>query len=326
MPFVASGSFGCIFQPAVKCTNSTRNKQLPGNAVSKIFADDEDFKSEKNLQKIVKYIDPNNTFTRPLYVTCNVDNFSNVSSSLHNCEHIDLNIKKDYSQIVYKDGGNDLIDFLSDYRGNIYKFKKILTDFECIVKGLGMLSSHNFVHLDLKPDNILYTMETGKAFLIDFGLMKESQNVFKKKYIISFDYPFYPPEFKMHLYQDNFEKFVERFLENFGYKYDINGEKHNVYAAITKYIGYTKIEQKRDLLDLQKIDDVTRFTDKIDIYSLGIVFVILYIWSGYHKIEKPTSLDAKIKSLIISMIRFNPAKRISNDELVKKYHALLKHF
>jgi hypothetical protein len=72
-------------------------------------------------------------------------------------------------------------------------------------------------------------------------------------------------------------------------------------------------------------------TDKIDIFSLGIVILEIYIWSGlYDKIfEKKTQaykLNLAVVQVIKSMIRLNVSKRTDIATLLVNYKTLLKQF
>ena len=309
--FIAEGTYGCVFSPPLKCDTEPK-VPFPSNAVSKLFGKTKDYYSEKEIQEIIKLIDPQNKFTRPQYGTCDVSRFDQ-EDDVADCKHIEL-YDKVYKQLVYKDGGNDMSDFIRTTPSKS-KYVTLLKHFEPIVTGLKVLADNQYVHLDIKPDNILYNMKS--VFLIDFGLMTRISKVYEKKYIVDHDYPFYPPEFKMSIYKDNHEKFIERFVQNFAHKYLINDNSYNLYTEIIKSIGYSIEEQKTDFKNLSKLDLATSHDcrEKIDVYSLGIVFLMIYIWSGVPQ--------NKFRGLIKSMIYFNPIKRITISDAIKEYHKMI---
>ena len=75
-----------------------------------------------------------------------------------------------------------------------------------------------------------------------------------------------------------------------------------------------------DIENLSKLSlrDLNLYADKTDIYSIGIVLLLFYIWSGANSKKK----NEKIKDLIKQMVRFNPQKRIAIDDLIKEYAKL----
>lgn len=326
MPFIASGSYGCIFQPAVSCTYPTK-KSFKNNIVSKIFSDNDNFNEEKIIQKKIELIDPEHKFTIPFLGNCEITKFKN-SNAADKCEHVDLKNTSKYNQLLYKYGGDDIDQLITTKKGTIIKFKKILVLLQPVIHGIKKLLDKNYVHLDIKPDNMLYNNKS--VYLIDFGLMSYRKDIFQYKHILEHNYPYYPPEFKMYIYKNkSFNKFLVRFMENFSYKFKINDNKTDIYSIIKYNIDYTKDLQETDFINLNKlsIQDLQSYTDKIDIYSLGIVLLLLYSWSGFieskSKNKKNNIIKEKIKSIIRSMIRFNPQARINIVDLIKDYDDLI---
>lgn len=328
MPFVAAGTYGCVYEPAIPCKkgsakdSASRSRQK--DAVSKVFGEHNDFYKEKNLQKVVISIDPKNKFTRPYYGDCEVD-MTNQLDALK-CKHVDLNTTTMYKQIIYKNGGNDLKNLLRTEGGDYIKLRKVLKGFLPIVKGLHLLSKHGYSHLDLKPDNILCNLtqsenKSAVLYLIDFGLMTELDNIFNKRksFILEHDYVVYPPEFKMYIskaYKSGYD-FIESFMDNFSVQYKVSDfGRVDAYKVMTEWINYSRQEQEDDLKDLSKVSDFKKYANKIDIYSLGIILLLLFVWSRSNSI--------KFAELIKSMIRFSPKKRIGNAALVKDFKTVLK--
>jgi serine/threonine protein kinase len=322
MPFIASGSFGCVFGPPLKCDNNVAKSQKT-RLISKVFNDDSDFKDEKDIQKKIEKIDPEHKFTIPYYGDCTVTKIRK-SNAADKCEHIDMDTKKTYKQLLYQFGGKDFVDFMGSRKGSIASFKKILIPFHPVIKGLKIISDQNMVHLDIKPDNILHYKNS--VFLIDFGLMMEKNKVFNQKHILDHDYPFYPPEFKMYVYKNNsFNKFFERFFSNFKYKYIINSQREDIYHIITNQIGYTREEQEKDFIELANISKSSskNFTGKIDVYSIGIVLAMLYSWSKFNDAKQNSKIKEMTQNLIKGMICFDPVKRFDINELCNKYDELI---
>lgn len=318
MTYIESGAYGCIFTPPLKCSNKTKLK-YPKNTVSKVFSSDESFKDEKNIQKIIDKIDPDHKFTLEYFGSCDV-NIDNVKiSNVKDCKHINASKKKTYKELIYSFGGIDLSDVLAREKGTPAKFNSILKSFKALIEGLKLIINKKYLHVDIKPENIL--LHDKRIYLIDFGLMTKIDDIYEKEYILTHDYPYYPPEFKYIIYKN---KFVSKFLKNFEYKILINNNRINIYKALIEYLDYTIDEQLEDIKNLTKLSlrKLKLYSDKIDIYSIGIVLLLFYIWSDSHKNSSNSVNSKKVKDLIKQMIRFDPEKRISPDNLIKEYQSL----
>ena len=83
-------------------------------------------------------------------------------------------------------------------------FNKLILAFSELLLGIIKMNKNNYVHLDIKPDNILYNSELNKLSIIDFGLSfkiessKNKLNSDKKGKILNHNYPYFPPEFKIY--------------------------------------------------------------------------------------------------------------------------------
>ena len=83
---------------------------------------------------------------------------------------------------------------------------------------------------------------------------------------------------------------------------------------MAKTLDYSIEEQRDDIIMLSKLKNPLAYTNKIDIYSLGIVFLIMYLWNA-RAFEKYKGF----KKIIKSMICFNPRARISHVPLVSNF-------
>jgi len=320
MPFVASGTYGCVFSPALQCANKKEEekKKKQKDTVSKVFRNQVSFEAEKKLESIIEIIDPKRTFTRPVYDNCAiVVNKKNASQHYEKCEHIHMEGQNPkYSQLVYKDGGNDLSNILSHKMTEI-QFKKLIKTIEPLILGIKKIHKHGYVHLDIKPGNILHDFK--KSYLIDFGLMTLTTKTYQKTHYLSYDYPYYPPEFKAAIGQSkgqSYEEFVSKFLLNFKYS------SHVTHSAFEEYLNYTILEQKKDLQALYKASNIETYTDKIDIYSLGVVLMSIYVY-GYNLNFK--IIPTEFTKIIKGMVCFNPKKRLSIEDALRDYHRMVLH-
>lgn len=254
MVLIGEGTYGKVYRPPLPC----KGQQIRGKLVGKVFEDDEEFKTQVGIAKRIERINSAHIFSVPMYETC-----------------------PENLQILYKDGGMDLYDYIHEPKNNSSKFMLIMKNMKFMIKGLQVLIDNELIHQDIKLENLVFNGH--KLYLIDFGLMTTFAKVYKQKEFLKFDYLPFPPEYKYSLYGNKFKNIFLNHLKT-----------HRIFRLIKKiYPSY--------LEDLKAVDstDVT----KIDVYSLGIVLLQLYHWYG--------KKNTKVEELIIGMIRFDPKKRWS---------------
>ena len=330
MPLIGEGNYGCVFKPYIKCKNehkigSSKTKvKTPNNAkVGKVFVDNLEFNNEKEIQEIIAKIDPKNEFTVPLYEDCNVNSFKD-SNSADKCMLINTKIKTNYYQLIYRDGGVSFKDLLK-LPGSPTKFLILLSKLKPILLGIEKLNNARYVHQDIKPPNILF--DTHKISLIDFGIMTHVNQIYNQDnmYVLRYNYPYYPPEYKLFVYKKNtFPVFYRNFLENFDFIFNIGGKQVDLLHNISS-LGIN-IETELQALYSKKFDNHVYSTDKIDIYSLGIVLLEFFIWSGIFNKDYKDYKNENIKNMIIEfikgMIHFNIDERYDFKTLIKQYDNL----
>lgn len=311
MPLIGEGSYGCIFKPIVTCKHE---KKLPRDTIGKVFIDYSEFDIEKTIQEKIKVIDPKNEFTLPLYDVCDIKKFSQ-HDNVEKCTLISNNNDKinEYPQLIYKYGGIDLKNIIKNDLGNVKKFMDLFVKFRPIFVGIKKMINANYIHQDIKPPNILYNKKTKKIYLIDFGILTYSQDIYKhnNSYVLKYDYPYYPPEYKLFVNnKDSFIKYYNKVLKNFHFDFVIGNKHIDLLRIIYEDIGVDVVD------DLKKVYDNPKNIfnpSKIDLYSLGIVILELFIWSGLYNKKKTNTinkeLQSKMKVFLKGLIRFNSLER-----------------
>lgn len=262
MGIIGEGSYGKVYRPPIPCDT---NKKM-SKTVGKVFHDNDDYQTELRKMKMVKSLNANSKFTIPMYETC-----------------------KENLEIIYADGGQDLYQYLEHHKRT--EFLSILKCMRYLCDGLKLLVNSKYVHQDIKLENIVYNGD--RMYLIDFGLMTKTTQIYKEAKFLEYDYPPFPPEYKHYAFGANF----------------LNNNKFEIPTIIKSYYK----DYKADLADLIKHPSYP--TDKIDTYSLGIVIAQLYHWSR----KKNTDIE----ELICGMICFNPSKRWDIDRVCLWFTNLL---
>jgi len=334
--YLGRGTTGCIFKPHLKCITLSNQK----NSIGKVFNDTDDYDNELQMARIMARIDPKGAFSIPFINNCEGVSYIRHNDEVSKCKLMnsqDTNAKlRDYNQIIYKYGGTSLLDLMTkpNSTGTISRFIKLFTRFEPILQGIKKFNNRrrdsnapNVVHFDIKPHNILSLRS--KLYLIDFGLLSTHEEIYSKNttHILASDYPWYPPEFKAYLFPPtaDFNKLFNRVQDNF--------LKVEPYLA-TAVTSTLKMNPKQDLQAFYNAKvpkkDYIHYANKIDVYSLGIVLLQLYLWSGYHKrnYSRPSKYSVardQIKELIKGMIAFDPRQRLSIEQVLQRHKSITQH-
>jgi serine/threonine protein kinase len=297
---IGEGAYGSVYKPALKCKN--RKKEYK-DSIGKVFDNKNNAINEQTTYKSITKIDPKHKFTLPLYTNC-------------------ILIKNDKYQLIYKYGGNDLNKLLQS-KGSITKLKTFLISMGPLLEGIKKLKDNNYTHLDIKPENILYKNKI--IYLIDFGLSKRLNELYTSEndYILNHIYPYYPPEFKLANYGENFEVFYEKVKENINSYKRVSNNIINILEIIKITLNIPIKQQLYDLFNNKRFD-----ADKVDVYSIGIILLLFYIWSGLYNINsKPNTKKYKfnldIFNLIKNMINFNVNERYTIEQSIEKFKELI---
>lgn len=321
MPYLASGSYGCVFKPHLRCQDPKKEpsrRRVKRATVGKVFGKEEDFDTETRTFNLVKAIDPHDRFTLPFFGTCTTSPTMHPSDNAKECPVMAEG--STYNQIIMAYGGKSLDYFAFNMRLSPRVFKRLLPRLVPIMEGIVALKNHGQVHQDIKPDNIMF--QKGRMYLIDFGIMERATEIFQRgNTMLGADYPYFPPEYKLFdggRYQSA-DRFIARFLDNFTFSIKIAGTHANIPALIDELLG---VDLTKDLQELHASPSFD--PKKIDIYQLGITIFMLYAATKPKPVPKrATSIN--LRALIAGMIHPSPAKRLSPEEALRRLKDHLRH-
>lgn len=320
--FLASGSYGCVFDRPLLCEkNTNRNGAVYKGTVGKVFKHHEAAVEESDIQQIIEQIDPLGEFTIEKLRYCDVGAVV-PSDGVDDCDlHIPM---EKAAQIIYKNGGVDLHTVMTRDKASTREYIKIFRKLRPVLVGLKRLNEQGYHHLDIKPENLLWNGK--KISVVDFGLMRLSEDVFSKyeQGRLYFDYLYYPPEFKFWVYCQKtprvtgFKTFLRKYeknlyamhmTKNYELFKGISAEQQvsaffNQFVTNTK--GFKSTLNKREF---------KKFIGLTDIFSLGMTLLIMYVYM----VTNETATTVAIKDFINKLVALNPYERYSWDNTIKYY-------
>jgi len=303
---IASGGFGCIFTPELKCENSNNNEKRSPNKVSKLminkYAIDE-YKLIQKFKSILKSI-PNyedyfllNGFTlcKPNQLTKeDLINYKTKCKALKKKNITKKNINQSLDKILslnMPNGGIDVEDYIEKNEfvsSNIIKLNNSLIDL--LKNGIVPMNKMNVYHCDIKDANVLVLQETNffKTRLIDWGLSVNYRNgvgtepIPRKLYRRPFQFNV---PFSSILFNKEFIKKYQDFLSTT----DFNPDYFQIREFVINYIfiwnsirgpGHLNtINKIIKILTLKELPDIKKRTikDHVIEYDFTYYYIVEYI-------------------------------------------------
>ena len=333
--FVNSGTYGCVFNPPIKCYRKKSTATLT-DAAGKLFDDDKAFKDEYNELKRIQKLDPTHEFTVPYIGHCKVHrkDFSPSDETDKCIRHISPSRDK-YTQMIYKFGGIDLNKYYKSPSKTFIYFEDLIGLFLPLMEGIQRMVAKRVAHIDIKPENILLDVSVPKIYLIDFGLITPFNMIKYETHFLDHEYPYYPPEFKVLSLLESGNYSVTAAMDVFLMNFRFYNQSVFVKWVTSKWPNYLN-ELKRffkqfttsTLGNTQKIFEES-YVDTIDSYGLAMTMIeVLYrLMSAKQIVLKNSSkdfLNPLLTQVLFPMIHPDPLKRMTVDTAVPMLKKLLK--
>ena len=309
---INSGSYGCVFNPPLKCLDKT--VPYNPNNISKLMYTEDANTEMSEIKKVKEIVDkiPNNEkyFIVSSVTQCNPDKLSKEDLELFNSECAlftdddinDKNLNENLSKlsvINMLNGGSTLNDFWKKLFSKKNLFNKFFTIANnslivLLINGIIPLNSKRFIHNDIKADNLVMSSDH-IVRIIDWGLACEYDGKTIPEAIknrgLSFNVPF------SSIFFNSFIKLwlkteYERLKKLTKYIYKINGQKELLKIIAVNLINYT-IEKTgdghydyitkvllHDIYKLYTLNKYNRLDYTILIYNILVEYIaeVLFIF------------------------------------------------
>lgn len=185
--FLASGSYGCIYKPAIPCSDTDNETS---DSVGKVFDSEKHWRIENKNSHFLQHMDKDHSlFVYPTKTCSFPSNTAHESESEINKCRFDLLKKPKIYQSIMPNAGVTITEF---FRLNMpvggWGLSTLINLMTPIFKGIDKLIGFGSVHQDVKFDNVVADIK-GNARLIDFGLLIQSAD-------------FYDHNFLLHIYDE----------------------------------------------------------------------------------------------------------------------------
>lgn len=352
------GSSGCVFRPQIPCHNSKKKKTK--KKISKLLI----IKTkEYKIGLIIKKIPNYKKWTILWNEKCLSPSYSKLKRNTEiqkcfNSHNINTEtIPKDYKFKLYqgKYGGLTLnnyskkfitLDVFENNKLFIRKFKKIFKLLENVFYGLTILNKNKICHHDINIRNIL--INKNKSYIIDYDISLINNNSpledditknkflkerMKSEYESNRIYDIYPFEYiycnlkdRQVILEEQKNIALRQYRMDY---YELYEPIHN--KLFNEGTDNLRFEYLEDILTNKNKPNISDLISKLDVYSLGMSFLILFMdrAEGYNihiddllSLFKSKELE-NIINLIKDMVVFDYRNRIDIHTAYERYKNLI---
>ena len=326
---LASGGFGCVFKPALKCKDSTkRDKGKISKLMSVKYAKEEYSEINKIKEKLENisdyedyYLVDNFTKCTPAKLTASdLKDYKKKCTALQKDDITTENINKSLNKLTVLNmpyGGLPIDEFISE-KGSFTNFLKLNNSLiDLLLNGIIPMNEQNIYHCDIKDSNVLVdaTKTNFNTRLIDWGLTTEYEPFVDAKFPntwrnrpLQFNVPF-----SVIIFTDAFvEKYTE-FIENGGentedelrpfvvdyYNFWMKERGSGHYKFINEIMYILFNRELTSITDSKKKEKVEE--DFTDLYIINYVIEVLVHFTKFRK-DKTLNLREYLDNVFIQIV------------------------
>lgn len=342
--YVGQGTYGCGFAPALRCKGETVRK--PGLFTKLMLNDpaiDEYYKVD-----MIKPIDPTMKYILYPIKLCDVNvsliGPGNPEDDVQSCDLADF--PKDLSKakaIQYIDGGADLEKF----EVKAYKVLPVFFSLQNLIVGIFKIHKAGLSHNDIKPGNVVLKENEGKTFTaryIDIGFVHRMNKGVRHYDDLPFEADYYPWPFDMRfstrysgpVLKSDIQKWMDAYEHSFLDYIPYELLRNEDGSAKLTPDGAQKIYDAMNILASSQVNplDINKSSreikneifekrseltlQKVDTYSLGVVFLYMYRHMLNHRVYK-----GKVEFFIARTSAYHDVSTLESQgipEATRKWH------
>jgi serine/threonine protein kinase len=309
---LASGGFGCVFSPALKCSGSTHREK---GKVSKLMTEKHAREEYQEINAIKAKLDSiknyenyfllyDATLCKPARIeTSDLVNYTKKCSALPKSKITRLNINTSLDKVMIlnmPNGGLAVDDYIYE-NGSYDKIYELhIKLVELFKKGIIPMNSKNIFHNDIKDSNVLVDQSTDgiKTRLIDWGLSTAykpfEDEPFPKVWRnrpLQFNVPF-----SVIIFSDYFVEKYSKFIEDGGDYKDYDQLRPFVLNYVTSWMkerGAGHYKFINEIMYILYSKSLTSINDKLkpDVieteftmhYIVHYILIVLKNYTNFHK-------------------------------------------
>ena len=325
---IGQGTYGCIHNKSLLCQNTDINKN--SNYVSKVmlkrYGND-----EIEINKIIDNIDKDNLFHLGMSKECKIQDSVSNRRAINLCKkskYIDSKIITNNALLLMKHGGINLDAFACKLRkinardSSVQLMKNFWIEAYRLLLGVEMFQRKDFIHHDIKPQNIVFDEKEMRLNYIDFGLSGSIEEIINKckksRNSKGGQWWSYPPEYR-YINKMDFDRRKNESICSILQSTHVTG--------FLPYIVNNKDFYKHDLEWLSNFGykDYNKLLDKcmktFDSYCVGFT-LLLILDSGRHLMDPYLWKD--LNELLYSAITPRYMDRIEINTLLSRYKEVIK--
>ena len=348
---IGEGTYGCVFKPSLPCADK---KITYKNKIAKFML------TESALKEIEEYAviaraDKDAKFYTGKPTRCAMKEGADTLKAVSQCKLFQKKLKNktakqvsaETSLLLINDGGDDLDKWVKKITSLNSLPPKVITDFWReglrLFRGLQVFKTYSLVHHDLKPQNVVYRMDTKRLNFIDFGLMRSIKTEALKckaaKGCVANSHWNYPIDI-IFMGKSVYNSAVKRrsaFVEEYYKKIGTKDPFAVAYDTFIKY-GFGDEEDERRKIFEQKFwagfkllvaklpsGGYSTFLDAslkgFDVFGLG--FTLLYVLSRTRK-WLDAKVGAELDELFFKMMTPDVFSRLTIEQAIVEYERIIK--
>ena len=220
---IAEGGFGCVFHPAIPCSNDEDDED---EYISKIVKKDFNSENEIKIADKIRKINNWRSYFNVAINNCDTDISEIDASERDKCESFKRYPEKEFVilRMPYIRGSPLAIHLSDESLNDVSRQRQNLQGYIFLLNGINKLIKAKIVHNDIKSGNILFDKPTQSPIIIDFGLSFEvsqksgllpvknfnEKNLYKYFYIYAPDYYLWAPEVHLINYLLHISRYIDK--------------------------------------------------------------------------------------------------------------------